>query len=168
MAVSPLLPNSKTLVHRGKNRPDKGHIHVWRMQFSSTGFVEQAWRMMSDQERARASSFRFSPDRERYCKSKLLVRCVLGRYLGLAPAEIVIVHGPYGKPSIDGTCAQTGLHFNLAHCKSIALLAVAGGQSVGVDVEDAANLETADVDALSQQILTKQEARTIHALSRVD
>ena len=77
-----------------KVRPANGQVHVWRMQFSSTNYAKQAWALMSEQERARASSFHFRPDCERFCMSRLLVRCVLGRYLDLDPAKVVIIQGP--------------------------------------------------------------------------
>src|SRR5436190_145117 len=84
---------------------------------------------------ARDSSFRFTADRERFCKSRLLVRCVLGRYLDLDPKAVVFVQGLNGKPLIDDL-RGSGIQFNLTHCQSVALIAVTVGQSIGIDVED--------------------------------
>ncbi|WP_442895696.1 4'-phosphopantetheinyl transferase family protein [Bradyrhizobium sp. AZCC 2262] len=151
-----------------KVRPEYGEVHVWRMQFSSTNHSKQAWPLMSDQERARASAFRFEPDRERFCKSRLLVRCVLGRYLDLDPAEVDIKPGPNGKPFIDNASGNHGIEFNLAHCRSEALLAVTSGQSVGIDVEDGGSIHKADVDALAQECLTDREAQILQSLAGPD
>jgi len=156
------------MVWESKVRLEDGQVHVWRMQFSSTGSAKLAWPLMSDQERARASSFRFTPDRERFCKSRLLVRCVLGRYLELDPEKVAIVPGPHGKPMIEDPAGSHRLQFSLAHCQSVALLAVTAGQPVGIDVEDGASLRKADLGAMAQQFLTPREAKIIRALSGAD
>jgi 4'-phosphopantetheinyl transferase len=149
-------------------RFESGEVHVWRMQFASAELAEQAWPLMNDQERARADSFRFTRDRERFCKSRLLVRSVLSRYLDLDPAKVAIVPGPHGKPLIDDPSGDHGLQFNLAHCQTTALLAVTARQPVGIDVEDDAGVRTADIGALAQEFLTEREARTIQALAGAD
>src|ERR1700712_1990672 len=149
-------------------RHEYSEIHVWRIQFSSTNLSQQAWPLLSEQERARASAFRFKPDCERFCKSRLLVRCVLGRYLDLNPAEIAIKTGQNGKPFIDNARGNHGIEFNLAHCRTEALLAVTSGQSVGIDVEDGGRMRNADVDALAQECLTKREAQILQALAGPD
>src|SRR5437899_3111539 len=151
-----------------KVRPGFGEVHVWRMQFSSTNLSNQAWPLMSEQERARASAFRFKPDCERFYESRLLVRCVLGRYLDLNPAEVAIKTGQNGKPFIDNAGGNHGIEFNLAHCRSEALLAVTSGQSVGIDVEDGGSIRKADVDALAQECLTNREAQILQALAGPD
>jgi 4'-phosphopantetheinyl transferase len=149
-------------------RLEEGRVHVWRMPFSSTDLAEEAWPLMNEQERARASAFHFTPDRERFCKSRLLVRCVLGRYLGSDPVDVAIAQGPHGKPFIDDPRGNHGLQFSLSHCQSAALLAVTAGQPVGIDVEDGASIRTADVGALAREFLTKREAQIIGSLAGAD
>ena len=132
---------------------------------ASPDLAKQAWPLMDEREHARASSFHFTRDRERYCQSQLLVRCVLSRYLDVDPAKIAIVEGPHGKPLIDNPGENRDLHFNLAHCQSVALLAVTSGQSVGIDVEDGASIRKADFGGLAREFLTKREAQIIRALA---
>jgi 4'-phosphopantetheinyl transferase len=59
------------------------------------------------------------------------LRDVLARYLRYAPAELVFAAGAHGKPFLPAF----GLRFNLSHSHDVALIAVAQGREVGVDVE---------------------------------
>ncbi len=94
-------------------------------------------------ERARAEHFRFQKNRERFVVTHGLVRTVLSDYLGCAPADLRFLRNASGKPRLDGA-RTTDLRFNLSHSHDIALLAVAEGREVGVDIEHA----RADVDIL--------------------
>jgi hypothetical protein len=46
---------------------------------------------------------------------------------------------PFGKPDLRG---ETSLSFSTSHCRSLAVVAVAHGQPVGVDVEDVKPVES--------------------------
>jgi 4'-phosphopantetheinyl transferase len=79
------------------------------------------------------------------------LRAVLGRYLGQDPEAIELVPGEHGKPALADPAAQ--LEFNLSHSGDLALVAVASGHPVGVDVErtdrerDFAALAARELDA---------------------
>lgn len=60
------------------------------------------------------------------------LRIVLSRYLDKDPETIELVRGEHGKPELSGAAA---LEFNLSHSHGLALVAVASGHPVGVDVE---------------------------------
>jgi 4'-phosphopantetheinyl transferase len=61
---------------------------------------------------------------------------VLALYTETEPARLRFAYGPQGKPSLQSDEAgDTSLRFNLAHSHDLALLAVARGREVGVDVE---------------------------------
>jgi 4'-phosphopantetheinyl transferase len=55
------------------------------------------------------------------------------QHLSLDPARIQFSYGPHGKPALDDQEAR--LEFNVSHSGSIALIALARGRKVGVDVE---------------------------------
>lgn len=59
-------------------------------------------------------------------------RRVLADYAGVNPADLVIERGASGKPFIAG---ESALHYNLSHCRDLALLAVSGERELGIDVE---------------------------------
>ncbi len=61
------------------------------------------------------------------------MREVLASYVGISSSEIVFRLGDSGKPALEGV--GENLHFNISHSGPTALLAVAFGREVGVDVE---------------------------------
>lgn len=64
-----------------------------------------------------------------------MLRRLLGAYGDVSPDALEFVAGEHGKPSLAGAAAGRGLEFNLAHSGEIALVAIARGRAVGVDVE---------------------------------
>jgi 4'-phosphopantetheinyl transferase len=64
------------------------------------------------------------------------LRRILARCLKSDPAALHFDYNQYGKPSLAGESATASdLRFNLSHSADLALLAVARGLEVGVDVE---------------------------------
>lgn len=89
--------------------------------------------ILSDAERARASSLRFPMGPERYLASKIALRQVLSGYLNVSPEDIVFEHSDRGKPRI--TSPETKIQFNVSHSDKWALIAIADSFLVGVDIE---------------------------------
>jgi 4'-phosphopantetheinyl transferase len=125
-----------------------GVVHVWR--FPCTQDPGELAAALSDEERAAADRFVAPVHRDAYVTQHALVRALLGRYLGVAPAQVAFTHGPRGKPHVDG------IEHNLAHTDDVALLAVAHDLAIGVDLEryDAA----IDPRALARIVLAPAEA----------
>ncbi len=69
---------------------------------------------------------------------------ILARYLRAEPENIELEYNLRGKPLLAGRFAGSGLHFNLAHCDNLALLAIAPGRVVGVDLERIRAVDGAD------------------------
>jgi 4'-phosphopantetheinyl transferase len=90
--------------------------------------------LLSEEERQRASQFRFDKDRRLYTVSHVAMRSLLALYLRVPGKDIQLVSGVHGKPSLAVPAAGR-LEFNLAHSHELALLAVTRGRAVGVDVE---------------------------------
>ena len=63
------------------------------------------------------------------------LRTILGRYLALAPAHLRFSYNAFGKPELSIASGQKPLRFNLAHSHGRALLGVARGRDIGVDLE---------------------------------
>lgn len=95
---------------------------------------DDAWALLSPEERACACRFVFAADRERYVVSHALVRQILSQYSPLPPEAWQFVTNAYGKPMIAPGCQATGLRFNLSHTNGLMACAVAR-RPVGVDVE---------------------------------
>jgi 4'-phosphopantetheinyl transferase len=93
--------------------------------------------LLNSHELQRMRSFYFAHDRARYAVTHANLRRILGGYLNQAPEQVNLQTDPLGKPELAGE----DLPFNLTHSRSIAVLAVAHGQPVGVDVEDVRPIE---------------------------
>ena len=96
---------------------------------------------------------------QRWVASRWALRGILGRYLAEDPATIALRSGEHGKPEL--AAAAGGLAFNLSHSHGLALIAVAAGCQVGVDVEwiDADR----DVAALADRGLDPEAAAAVRA-----
>src|SRR5690349_15623695 len=82
--------------------------------------------LLSDHERARAG--RLAADHARRAVAgKAALRIVLGRYLGISPAEVAYDFGLYGKPRTARWFASD-LRFNLTDSHDLALIAVTRGR----------------------------------------
>jgi len=71
--------------------------------------------------------------RSRWVASRWALRGVLARYLGEDPTMIGLRLGEHGKPELADP--EATLRFNLSHSAGRALVAVATGVEVGVDIE---------------------------------
>jgi 4'-phosphopantetheinyl transferase len=88
---------------------------------------------LDEDERRRAARFVFDIDRRRYVAAHTALRVILGRFLGQDPADLRFTYGPRGKPRLAD--APIDARFNLSHSGDLALVAVAIGREVGVDID---------------------------------
>lgn len=108
-------------------------VHVFRLSLDvSQAVLGKLERILSVDERLRASRFMFDRDRKRFTVGRATLRTILGLYLGTAPAAVGFRYEPFGKPALD---AEGPLRFNLSHSADLALVAVTSRRKVGVDVE---------------------------------
>ena len=116
-------------------RPSVDEAHLFCAAFGegATGFTD-AWSILSIEERCRAQAFIADSVRERYALSHAFLRNVLGAFVGEDPSRIALERLPGGKPALVNA-ASHGLWFNLSHCSTHVVVAVAGTPNVGVDVE---------------------------------
>jgi 4'-phosphopantetheinyl transferase len=113
--------------------PDE--IHVWRAYLDFEPASLRAFETtLSPDEKARADRFHFPRDRNAFVATRGILRELLSRYAGRAPAELVFDYGDRGKPSLRGGPSQA-IQFNVSCSHGLALLAFAMSRSVGVDVE---------------------------------
>lgn len=145
-------------------------VHVWRTSLirspESYGRLET---VLSADELQRAVRFRFERHRLRFIAARGVLRCILGRYLDLDPAQVRFTYSPQGKPAIApplSSPAFTGnlignLQFNLSHSEDMAVYAIRGDRPVGIDVE---YVRPIDALALAQRFFTTGESSALAAL----
>ena len=112
-----------------------GEVRVWSFSLARPPpGVAAGDEWLAPDERARANAFHFARDREDFVAAHATLRFLLGRYLRCAPAAVRFVVGSHGKPRLaDGTGGDWS--FNLSHSHGRALVAVARGCEIGVDLE---------------------------------
>ena len=87
---------------------------------------------LSDEERARATTFGAARRRVEYVASRAHLRGILGGVLGRAPNQIKIDADEFGKPQM----LPDGVQFNLSHTAGAVLIGW-GAKPLGVDLEKA-------------------------------
>jgi 4'-phosphopantetheinyl transferase len=134
-------------------------VHVWRASLDQPAGVARRWQsLLSAAELARAARHRLERDRDGFVVAHGVLRWILGRYLGAAPASLRFVAGPHGKPGLEN-----GPRFNLSHSDGLALYAVARDREVGIDVERIRpGLDTADI---AERFLPASESLALRRLS---
>jgi 4'-phosphopantetheinyl transferase len=111
-------------------------VQVWRIDLARAPGACAAW--LAPEERARADRFRFDRDRDRYMAAHAALRGILARAADAPPGGLRFSSGPFGKPFLP---EHAGLEFNLSHAGDLALVAVARGLAVGIDVEAVARAD---------------------------
>lgn len=137
-----------------------GVCRVWLLPLAADDKVADALLpLLANDERAKANAYRAPSARRRFVQVRGALRLLLGRCLHVSAASISFDYGEFGKPML----AQGGAwHFNVAHSGGYALLAVANGPEVGVDIEQHRDLP--DLEDLARTVLSPSEAVAWHGL----
>jgi 4'-phosphopantetheinyl transferase len=105
-------------------------IHIWRADLDAAGWPPKE--ELPAAERERAEAFLRPRPARRWVAARWALRMVLGRYLGVDPAQIELALSAGGKPRLAGAAP---LGFSLSHSEALALIAVGEERELGVDVE---------------------------------
>lgn len=136
--VWPLPPSNLTLPHHT--------VHVWAWDYGCpSDDLRRYITLLSPEEYSRMQRFHFEKDRLRYTVSHAILRLLLGRYLSIEPASIAFEQNEFGKPRLAPDLAAK-LDFNMSHTDRIALLAIAAGLKIGIDVEEIRPVERETVE----------------------
>ncbi|MFF1511621.1 4'-phosphopantetheinyl transferase family protein [Streptomyces sp. NPDC058326] len=143
---------------------------LWYLRAPATDTpADLALSALTAEERHRALTRPAGPTAVLSTATRIALRTLLGRRLGRAPSEVVLLRrrcprcaGPHGKPALSAGQGHR-LHFSVSHSAGRALLAVAA-TAVGIDVQGPLSQRTADTCAqalhpLEQQDLSRLEGR---------
>lgn len=141
-----------------------GEVHVWRSDLDAQDDddVARLANTLTPDERARAASFVFAPDRRRFTVARAALRDTLARYLDVAPDAVTLGRTGEGRPTLIGALAGA-LGFSVSRSAGLALCAVAPGLEVGVDVERIVRGVAEDV--VDNRVLSAAEAAVLGALA---
>ena len=136
-------------------------VHVWRARTDLAWANQESDRaILSADELARAQHFVRAADAQRFIATRAILRRLLGSYLGIKPCALRFEYGRYGKPSLTGA-VEGALCFSVAHSADAALVAVARGRRIGVDLELIRNPAPLDV---ARQFFAPDELRALLSL----
>jgi len=140
--------------------PVPDEIHLWQADLDAFPGDAGIWlRLVSSAEQDRARRFVFEEPRRRYLAAKAWTRRVLAAYLKLSPRDTPLTAGAHGKPQIAAEANHADLRFSLSHCGRFALLAVAIGDEVGVDLQ--APLPEGSWPAVAERCFTREERECV-------
>lgn len=138
-----------------------GEVQVWRMNLEPSGDVEAGFRaVLSADEIVRADRFIRRVHGLRFATGRGALRVLLGRYLGCTPGEIQFGYGEHGKPYLEGV--SSGIDFNVSNTKAVGMIAVTGGDAVGIDVEGAR--ERLELEKIVRRYFSTNEVEALFGL----
>ena len=112
-------------------------LELWyvdtRASDSALFAVEQDVALLSEWERRRAAAFADRVLADEWLAAHIALRVVLERAMGKALRGVAFARSARGKPQLDGA----PIAFNISHVPGLALIALARGGTVGVDLERA-------------------------------
>lgn len=142
---------------------DEDGVHVWRFSLSASGVrIARLEKTLSPEERRRVAGFHAERDARRFIVARGTLRSLLGHYAQLDPGSLEFCYGRAGKPELAAPSSGARLGFNLAHSGSLALVAVARGRRVGVDLEKVR--EVPELDAIAQRYFSARENHDLREL----
>lgn len=141
----------------------ENEVHVWLVQTNGESSSPDDFKdLLSSVEQDRASKFKFEADRRRYTTSHAALRTILSNYVNGPARALQFADGPYGKPKLAPNRATKRIEFNLSHSNELALIAVAQGREIGVDIEWVR--EDFAFDEVAQRFFTTKEVLALHTL----
>lgn len=114
-------------------------------------FPVESKEILSADELERAQRYKIPEVSKRFALTRTLLRLHLGAFLNVEPKSLHFQYGELGKPFLIGS----SLAFNISHSGHRAVLAVATGRELGVDIEKIRTLEN---DALPERYFSTPEA----------
>ena len=136
-------------------------MHVWTTDCDAeSGDRPHRLASTTSDERERATRFHRPEEGERFLFAHGTLRLVLADYLRCDPLALRFGVHANGKPFVEGA----DIEFNLSHAGALALIAVARGRRVGVDVEQVRPMP--DLDRVAGRVCTPGELATLAGLAK--
>jgi 4'-phosphopantetheinyl transferase len=131
------LTGHATAVRGWAPKSDVGALELWYVDTQASGAalhaLDQRVSLLSGSERRRAATFSDAAQAQEWLAAHIALRVVLERLLGSGVRGLSFERTKLGKPRLEGASAV----FSLSHISGSALIALARGGIVGVDLERA-------------------------------
>ena len=147
-----------------KRKLSSSCVHIWNVSTLISEKQELAYlKLLSEDEKAKASSFRFTKDRRIYITSRGVLRSLSGQYLKQLPEDIVFDYEVHGKPQFR---VDTMVRFNVSHSENYVVIGFVHESEIGIDVEYLK--KNFDVLELGQNFFSNDEIDTLEAMAAKD
>ena len=128
-------------------------MQVWPVRLTAPDDAVDDFRsLLAEPEKERAERFAFEHLRRSFILSRGVLRILLGRYIGMAPAAITFAYGAHGKPHVP---VETRVRFNSSHSGDLAVFAFTQDCEIGVDVERVRSLP--DMQDIARRFFCPEE-----------
>jgi 4'-phosphopantetheinyl transferase len=135
-------------------------LSLWRVDLSfDTSLDAAAFASLSDDERARARSFRRVEDALRFATTRAALRELLAQHIGADARTLRFTVDANGRPRFADS---TAFDFNVSHAGACGLIAMSSARRVGVDIEQCR--DTFDWRSIVTLTLDPDEAAWIERL----
>ncbi len=144
-----------------------GDVHAWILPLDvSPGDYERLVATLSPDERQRASEFRLEEPRRRFVVARGALRTLLGSYLSMPSTEIEFTVEGNQKPRLAETQEAFDLRFNVSHSGELALIGVALGCEIGIDIERIRDIK--NMEQLARRYFHPNEINDLLTISTAD
>lgn len=116
--------------------------------------------LLSEPERAQHQRYLRPNKQHEYLVTRVLMRTLLGRALGVAPQTLQFTCNAWGRPELQ---PPAPIHFNVSHTAGLVVCLVSSHPDIGVDTEHCSRAP--DLLALAPTVFAPQELRDLTALS---
>jgi 4'-phosphopantetheinyl transferase len=141
----------------------QNEIQVWRIPLArSAAEVSQLQTCLSAAELAQAARFHFAADQRRFVVRRAVLRQLLAATCHTSPDAVQLGLGTQGKPFIAQSGRTGDLRFSCSHSADWALVALARGIELGVDLEQQRNLP--DAAELARRFFSNDEVCALEQL----
>lgn len=144
--------------------PVDTQIHLWTLSHvppqSPVGLPPS--KILNNPERERQANFATPELRYRYRSRREMVRRTLSLYRPeIHETDWVFSHNALGKPSIHTSQCNRNLYFNLSHTRGMTVLAVAGIEPMGIDIENTRTEKSQNHLEIAKRFFTPLETEQI-------
>ena len=143
--------------HREASEP----IDLWCINLNDSN-LDARLDILSEDEQQRMNKFAFAQGRNSFARSRCALRLILSDCLSHPAGEIKFNYNEHGRPQL-ATPALSNIQFNLSHSKDMALIALAKGRQVGVDINYLG--QTREWQPIARRSFSEAEQHSLFALA---
>ena len=143
-------------------------VHVVRIGLDADeSSLHELRSLLSSDEAARAARYKVELPRRHFIICRAILRRLLASCLACDPRGVEFEYGAHGKPALcQSTHSGQDVRFSVSHSSDQALIAVARGRQVGVDIERID--PTVRILKLANRFFSPREAQELAGLPSCD